>query len=172
MLIQSGNDASMALAEHIAGSVDAFVGLMNEAAGRLGMKNSLFRNPTGLPARGHVSSAHDMAILAQAIIAKFPQYYSIYSEREFSYNGITQHNRNRLLEPYVTTKGNKGTGLGLAIVQKSVEQHGGTLTLEDAPPAPDRTHGAMVRITLPVRHATPNTTLKVQPEPATASGGR
>ena len=62
--------------------------------------------------------------------------------------------------------------LGLAIVQKSVEQHGGTLTLEDAPPAPDRTHGAMVRITLPVRHATPNATLKVQPEPAAASGGR
>ena len=64
--------------------------------------------------------------------------------------GLPKHNRNRLLEPYVTTKGNKGTGLGLAIVQKSVEQHGGTLSLEDAPPAPGRTHGALIRITLPV----------------------
>jgi D-alanyl-D-alanine carboxypeptidase (penicillin-binding protein 5/6) len=97
MLIQSGNDASTALAEHVAGSVEAFVALMNEAAGRLGMKNSVFRNPTGLPARGHLSSAHDMALLARAIIAKFPQYYGIYAEREFSYNGITQQNRNALL---------------------------------------------------------------------------
>ena len=64
--------------------------------------------------------------------------------------GLPKHNRNRLLEPYVTTKGNKGTGLGLAIVQKSVEQHGGTLSLEDAPPAPGRTHGALIRIILPV----------------------
>ena len=56
-----------------------------------------------------------------------------------------------MLEPYVTTKGNKGTGLGLAIVQKIIEQHGGTLALEDAPPAEGRTHGALIRITLPVR---------------------
>ncbi|HEX6610742.1 MAG TPA: ATP-binding protein, partial [Hyphomicrobiaceae bacterium] len=64
--------------------------------------------------------------------------------------GLPKHNRNRLLEPYVTTKGNKGTGLGLAIVQKSVEQHNGVLSLEDAPLAPSRTHGALLRITLPV----------------------
>ena len=64
--------------------------------------------------------------------------------------GLPKHNRNRLLEPYVTTKGNKGTGLGLAIVQKSVEQHNGVLSLEDAPLAPGRTHGALLRITLPV----------------------
>ena len=64
--------------------------------------------------------------------------------------GLPKQNRNRLLEPYVTTKGNKGTGLGLAIVQKSVEQHGGALALEDAPPAPGRTHGALIRITLPI----------------------
>ena len=63
--------------------------------------------------------------------------------------GLPKHNRTRLLEPYVTTKGNKGTGLGLAIVQKSVEQHGGTLSLEDAPPGPGRTHGALIRISLP-----------------------
>ena len=67
--------------------------------------------------------------------------------------GLPKHNRNRLLEPYVTTKGNKGTGLGLAIVQKSVEQHNGALALEDAPPAPDRAHGALIRITLPARAA-------------------
>ena len=97
MLIQSGNDASTALAEHVAGSVDAFVVLMNEKAAALGMKNSVFKNPTGLPARGHVSSAHDLAILARAIISTFPKYYGLYAEREFSYNGITQQNRNALL---------------------------------------------------------------------------
>ena len=97
MLIQSGNDASTALAEHVAGSVEAFVALMNDRAAALGMKSSVFKNPTGLPARGHVSSAHDMAILARAIISTFPKYYGLYAEREFSYNGITQHNRNALL---------------------------------------------------------------------------
>ena len=98
MLIQSGNDASTALAEHVAGSVEGFVTLMNEQAAALGMNSSIFRNPTGLPARGHVSSAHDMAILAKAIIATYPKYYGLYAEREFSYNGITQHNRNALLQ--------------------------------------------------------------------------
>lgn len=97
MLIQSGNDASVALAEHIAGSVEEFVILMNQEAARLGMHNSVWRNPTGLPARGHVSSARDLAILARAIIAEFPEYYTLYSEREFTYNGITQYNRNVLL---------------------------------------------------------------------------
>ena len=97
MLIQSGNDASTALAEHVAGSIDAFVALMNEQAAALGMKSSVFKNPTGLPARGHVSSAHDMAILAKAIISTYPEYYGLYAEREFSYNGITQQNRNALL---------------------------------------------------------------------------
>jgi D-alanyl-D-alanine carboxypeptidase (penicillin-binding protein 5/6) len=97
MLIQSGNDASTALAEHVAGSVEAFVALMNEKAAALGMKSSVFKNPTGLPARGHVSSAHDMATIARAIIRTFPKYYGLYAEREFSYNGITQHNRNALL---------------------------------------------------------------------------
>jgi len=81
--------------------------------------------------------------------------------------GLPKHNRNRLLEPYVTTKGNKGTGLGLAIVMKSVEQHAGTLALEDAPPAPDRAHGALVRITLPFRGNAP---VRALPQPAAASG--
>jgi serine-type D-Ala-D-Ala carboxypeptidase (penicillin-binding protein 5/6) len=97
MLIQSGNDASVALAERIAGTVEGFVARMNEQAAALGMQNSAFRNPTGLPARGHYSSAHDMATLARAIITEFPDYYGLYAEREFTYNGITQHNRNALL---------------------------------------------------------------------------
>jgi D-alanyl-D-alanine carboxypeptidase (penicillin-binding protein 5/6) len=97
MLIQSGNDASVALAEHVAGSVDAFVALMNAYAEALGMSDTAYRNPTGLPAREHYSSAHDLAILARALIAEFPDYYGLYAEREFTYNGIKQHNRNRLL---------------------------------------------------------------------------
>jgi serine-type D-Ala-D-Ala carboxypeptidase (penicillin-binding protein 5/6) len=97
MLIQSGNDASVALAEFISGSVDAFVDSMNAYAAALGMSNTAYRNPTGLPARNQYSSARDMAILAKALIAEFPGYYQMYAEREFTYNGILQHNRNRLL---------------------------------------------------------------------------
>jgi D-alanyl-D-alanine carboxypeptidase (penicillin-binding protein 5/6) len=97
MLIQSGNDAATALAEHVAGSVEAFVALMNAEAQSLGMTHTVFRNPTGLPARGHLSTAHDLGVLAKAIISTFPRYYGLYAEREFSYNGITQPNRNRLL---------------------------------------------------------------------------
>ena len=85
--------------------------------------------------------------------------------------GLPKHNRNRLLEPYVTTKGNKGTGLGLAIVLKSVEQHGGTLSLEDAPPAPGRTHGALIRISLPLSKSPGHKTSREQPETAAANGG-
>lgn len=97
MIVQSGNDASIALAERVAGSEGAFVERMNDQAARLGMTSTTFRNSTGLPAKGHVSSAHDLAILARALIEQFPEYYSLYSEREFTYNSITQHNRNVLL---------------------------------------------------------------------------
>ena len=97
MLIQSGNDASVALAEHVAGSEDAFVAAMNEYAAVLGLQNTAYRNPTGLPARGHYSTARDLAVLAKAVIAEFPDYYGLAAEREFSYNGIKQHNRNALL---------------------------------------------------------------------------
>jgi D-alanyl-D-alanine carboxypeptidase (penicillin-binding protein 5/6) len=97
MIIQSGNDASVALAEHVAGTEAAFAELMNEYARRLGMENTNFRNATGLPAKDHYSSARDMARLASAIIGQFPQYYRYYSEREFTYNDITQRNRNTLL---------------------------------------------------------------------------
>ena len=97
MIIQSGNDASVALAEHTAGSEAAFAELMTEYARRLGMRNTSFRNATGLPAEGHYSSARDIALLAAAIIREFPEFYSLYSEREFTYNAITQRNRNRML---------------------------------------------------------------------------
>jgi two-component system nitrogen regulation sensor histidine kinase NtrY len=82
--------------------------------------------------------------------------------------GLPKHNRNRLLEPYVTTKGAKGTGLGLAIVQKSVEQHNGVLSLEDAPPGPGRTHGALLRITLPLAATPPQS---IQHHSSAAAGG-
>jgi two-component system, NtrC family, nitrogen regulation sensor histidine kinase NtrY len=85
--------------------------------------------------------------------------------------GLPRHNRNRLLEPYVTTKGAKGTGLGLAIVQKSVEQHGGSLSLEDAPTTPDRQHGALLRITLPVLKAKEQRAARAEPAAAAAASG-
>ncbi len=97
MIIQSGNDASVALAEHVGGSEDAFLELMNQHAELLGMTGSSFINTTGLPAEGHYVTARDVAILARAIISEFPEYYSWYSEREFTYNGIRQYNRNSLL---------------------------------------------------------------------------
>jgi two-component system nitrogen regulation sensor histidine kinase NtrY len=84
--------------------------------------------------------------------------------------GLPKHNRARLLEPYVTTKGNRGTGLGLAIVQKSVEQHGGSLALEDAPPAPGRSHGALVRIVLPAARAADGNAAQPQSERASVQG--
>lgn len=97
IIIQSGNDASVAVAEHIAGSEAAFADLMNQHARLLGMKNSHFLNSTGLPADDHVSSAYDLALLAKAIIQDFPEHYDIYSEKYFTYNKIRQPNRNKLL---------------------------------------------------------------------------
>jgi len=97
MIIQSGNDASVALAEHIAGSEDTFAALMNQHAQELGMTESNFLNSTGLPNPDHKTSAKDLAILAQALIKRFPQYYKWYSTREFTYNNIKQPNRNKLL---------------------------------------------------------------------------
>ena len=97
MIIQSGNDASVALAEHVAGSEEAFAGLMNQYAQLLGMSSSSFRNSTGLPDVDHYTTARVTANLTRAIIAEFPSYYSWYSERDFTYNEITQPNRNSLL---------------------------------------------------------------------------
>ncbi|HRQ66014.1 MAG TPA: D-alanyl-D-alanine carboxypeptidase family protein [Xanthomonadaceae bacterium] len=97
MIVQSGNDATLALAEHVAGSEEAFADLMSRQARALGMANTHFVTVDGLPGEGHVSSARDMAVLARAMVARFPDYYAWYSEREFTYNGIRQHNRNSLL---------------------------------------------------------------------------
>jgi D-alanyl-D-alanine carboxypeptidase (penicillin-binding protein 5/6) len=97
LIVQSGNDAAIALAEYIGGSEEAFVSQMNGQAAELGMTGTTYHNANGLPAKGHVSTARDTAVLARALIDNFPQYYSYYSEREFTYNDITQHNRNALL---------------------------------------------------------------------------
>ncbi len=97
MIIQSGNDASVALAEHIAGSEDTFAALMNQHAQELGMNQSNFLNSTGLPNPAHKTSARDLAILSAELIKRFPQYYKWYSTKEFTYNNITQPNRNKLL---------------------------------------------------------------------------
>lgn len=97
MVIQSGNDASVALAEHLAGTEEAFAGLMNHHANQLGMTNSNFVNSTGLPHEEHYTTARDVAILSAALIAEFPEYYHWYSEKEYSFNNIRQHNRNNLL---------------------------------------------------------------------------
>ncbi len=97
VIIQSGNDASIALAEHLAGSEDAFADIMNQQALLMGMSNSSYENATGLPGPNHLTSARDMAILARAMIQEHPRYYALYSERAFTYNGIRQPNRNRLL---------------------------------------------------------------------------
>ena len=97
MIIQSGNDACIALSEVVAGSEDVFVQLMNREAQRLGMKNTNFRNSTGLPDPQHYSTARDLATLASSLIRDFPDQYKYYSMREFRYNNITQQNRNRLL---------------------------------------------------------------------------
>ncbi len=97
IIIQSGNDASVAMAEYLAGTEDAFAQLMTAQAQALGMQQTQFYNATGLPADGHLTSARDLAILARQIIYAHPELYKIYSEKEFTYNDITQQNRNRLL---------------------------------------------------------------------------
>lgn len=97
VIIQSGNDASVALAEHVAGDESTFAALMNQHAQRLGMKNTHFNNSTGLPHPDHLTTARDLAILTRALIKEFPEYYQWDSEKEFTYNGITQQNRNKLL---------------------------------------------------------------------------
>lgn len=97
MIIQSGNDACVALAEHIAGTEEAFSGLMNHYAQELGMTGTHYMNATGLPHEDHYTTARDVARLSSAIINEFPEYYSWYSEKEFTFNEIRQHNRNTLL---------------------------------------------------------------------------
>jgi D-alanyl-D-alanine carboxypeptidase (penicillin-binding protein 5/6) len=107
VIIQSGNDASKALAEHVAGNEPAFAEIMNKEAARLGMKDTHFMNATGMPDASHYSSAFDMAVLAQAIIRDSQKYYPIYAEKEFSFNNIKQGNRNALLFTDPTVDGLK-----------------------------------------------------------------
>ena len=97
IIIQSGNDASVAVAEYIAGSEDVFADVMNQTAISLGMTNTQFKNATGLPQEGHYTTAKDLSILAARIIQDFPDTYPIYEEKNFTYNGIKQANRNSLL---------------------------------------------------------------------------
>ena len=97
MIVQSGNDATVALAEHLAGSESVFVSLMNQKAQELGLANSQFANSTGLPDENHFTTPRDLATLTRHLITQFPEYYQWYSMKEFSYNGITQYNRNKLL---------------------------------------------------------------------------
>jgi serine-type D-Ala-D-Ala carboxypeptidase (penicillin-binding protein 5/6) len=103
VIIQSGNDASIAIAEAVAGTEEAFVDRMNQEAARLKMTSTHFVNATGLPDPQHYSTAADMAKLTVALVRDFPEYYSLYAQKEFRYNNITQSNRNRLLwtDPYV-----------------------------------------------------------------------
>ena len=97
VIIQSGNDASIALAQHIAGSESAFADVMNQTAALLGMQNTHFENATGLPGPEHMTTARDLAILSQATIYDHPDHYPLYAEKAFTYNGIKQDNRNSLL---------------------------------------------------------------------------
>jgi serine-type D-Ala-D-Ala carboxypeptidase (penicillin-binding protein 5/6) len=107
MIVQSGNDATIALAEKLGGTEAAFAQLMNEYAKRLGMKATNFVNADGLPATDHYTTARDITILANALISEFPEYYQWYSLREFTWNNITQHNRNGLLLRDPTVDGMK-----------------------------------------------------------------
>jgi D-alanyl-D-alanine carboxypeptidase (penicillin-binding protein 5/6) len=107
MIVQSGNDATIALAERIAGTEETFAQLMNSTAKRLAMTGTHFENSSGLPSPNHYTTAHDMSLLAIAMIRDYPQFYKYYSVREFEYNGIKQQNRNGLLEKDPTVDGLK-----------------------------------------------------------------
>jgi D-alanyl-D-alanine carboxypeptidase (penicillin-binding protein 5/6) len=97
MIVQSGNDASVALAEHIGGTEGVFAEMMNQHAQQLGMLSTNFVNATGMPAEGHLTTARDLATLARAMIAEFPDYYAWHAVKEYTFNEITQSNRNKLL---------------------------------------------------------------------------
>jgi D-alanyl-D-alanine carboxypeptidase (penicillin-binding protein 5/6) len=107
MIVQSGNDATIALAERIAGTEETFAQIMNSTAQRLGMAGSHFENSSGLPSPQHYTTAQDLSVLARAIIHDYPQYYKWFSVREFEHNGIKQQNRNGLLEKDPTVDGLK-----------------------------------------------------------------
>ena len=142
MIVVSGNDASVALAEAVAGSVDSFVGMMNRQAQAWGLKNTAFRNVTGMTEAGHRASARDIAVIAAHIVRDFPQYYRYYSLKEYTYNKIRQDNRNLLLRRDATVDGMK-TGFTdaagyclVASAAREVSQPGG------GPEAPSAVGGA------------------------------
>jgi serine-type D-Ala-D-Ala carboxypeptidase (penicillin-binding protein 5/6) len=107
LVIQSGNDAAIALAEHVGGSEEVFASLMNQYAAKLGMQNTHFENSTGWPHAKHLTTARDIATLARATIAEFPEHYKLYAEHDFTWNNITQPNRNLLLYRDSTVDGIK-----------------------------------------------------------------
>lgn len=118
IIIQSGNDACLVVAEGVAGSEAAYVAEMNKLAREIGLKDSVFKNTTGLPAEGHVMTVRDLTVLAKRLITDFPQYYPYYSEKSFTYNGIRQGNRNPLLYKNIGADGlktghTKAAGYGL-----------------------------------------------------------
>lgn len=123
MIIQSGNDASVALAEHIAGDEAVFAQMMNQQAERLGMKNTHFKNSMGLPDPEHYSTARDLVTLTRAMIEEFPEYYKWHAIKEYEFNGIKQHNRNRLLWRDPTVDGVKTghtSGAGFCLVASAM----------------------------------------------------
>lgn len=126
IVVQSGNDACIVVAEAIGGSEDGFAGMMNAEAKALGLTGSHFVNATGWPDEDHLMTPRDLAILASAIIRDFPEYYSYYSEREFTYSDITQPNRNRLLAAGIGVDGLKTghtevAGYGITLSAKNAE---------------------------------------------------
>jgi D-alanyl-D-alanine carboxypeptidase (penicillin-binding protein 5/6) len=125
MIVQSGNDASVVLAEAVGGSLDVFVGMMNKQAQAWGLKNTQFRNVTGLTEAGHYASARDVALIAGKIITDFPDFYALYSLRRFTYNNIKQDNRNLLLGRDPTVDGMKTgytDGAGYCLVASAVRE--------------------------------------------------
>src|SRR4051812_36339396 len=128
LMIQSGNDAAVALAEAVAGDETAFVFLMNKEAQRIGMKNTKFANPHGLPSPDNFSTAEDLSILAARVILDFPEFYKIDSVKSFTYNKITQPNRNRLLWLDPTVDGMKTghtEGAGYGMIASAKRPNGG-----------------------------------------------
>ncbi|MVF23500.1 D-alanyl-D-alanine carboxypeptidase family protein [Methylocaldum sp. GT1TLB] len=126
MIVQSGNDASVALAEHIAGDEAVFAQMMNQQAERLGMKNTHYKNSMGLPDPEHYTTARDLVILTRAMIDEFPEFYKWHAIKEFEFNGIKQHNRNRLLWRDPTVDGVKTghtEGAGFCLVTSAVREN-------------------------------------------------
>jgi D-alanyl-D-alanine carboxypeptidase (penicillin-binding protein 5/6) len=127
MIVQSGNDASVALAEHVAGDESVFAQMMNQNAERLGMKNTHFKNSMGLPDPEHYTTARDLALLTRAMIEEFPEYYKWHAIKEFEFNNIKQTNRNRLLWRDPTVDGVKTghtEGAGYCLVTSALREGG------------------------------------------------